>query len=114
MAHTPIKIEIIPICAADVVKPLPPRLNAQQAISELKLLNEQSCENEAALALLRGYTAEGFHLVCWPDGTRAAIRTGDGNRIPAASAFTLYNHIRDHLESNLNPTPETLDPAANN
>lgn len=107
MSNTPLKIQIVPIRAADVASPLPPRLSAQQAVSELKLLNEKSCENQAALDLLRRYTDQGFHLVCWPDGTRAAIRTENGTRIPPNAAVPLYNQLREQLEQTLNASSET-------
>lgn len=107
MSNTPLKIQIVPIHAADVAFPLPPRLSAQQAVSELKLLNEKSCENQAALDLLRRYTDQGFHLICWPDGTRAAIRTENGTRIPPNAAVPLYYQLREQLEQSLDASSET-------
>ena len=102
MSNSPVKIEIIPITAADVTHPLPPRLSAQQAVSELKSLNERSCENQAALDLFRHYSEHGYHLICWPDGTRAAIRTANGGRIQPNFAFPLYTQLRMRLEQTLN------------
>ncbi|RQW83712.1 MAG: hypothetical protein EHM62_01625 [Methylococcus sp.] len=112
MSNTPVKIEIIPITAADVTHPLPPRLSAQQAVSELKSLNERSCENQAALDLFRHYTEQGYHLICWPDGTRAAIRTANGGRIPPNFAFALYNQLRVRLEQTLDASAGEPGPKA--
>ena len=108
MSNSPVKIEIIPITAADVTHPLPPRLSAQQAVSELKSLNERSCENQAALDLFRHYTEQGYHLICWPDGTRAAIRTANGGRIQPNFAFPLYTQLRMRLEQTLNASAGTI------
>lgn len=94
-------VEIITLGCTEVVIPLPPRLTPQQAIREARELEEWSFTTEAGRAQYRDLTRRGYHLLSWPDGTRAAVRKPDGQHLTRLAGAVVYRGARDEIERRL-------------
>ena len=102
MTENPLEsIEFYALGCPEVVLPLPPRLTPQQAIREAKAINECSFGNELGRAQFRDLTRRGYHLIQWPDGTRAAVRKPDGQHLTRLAGAVVYREARAETERQL-------------
>ena len=92
-------IEMYTLGCPEVLLPLHPILTPEQAITEARSITLDSFETEAGKAQYRDFINRGYHLIYWPDGTRAAVKKPNGEHLSCEAGVMVYLRARHEIEA---------------
>ncbi len=91
-------IEFKTVLCTEITLPLTRRLKPKQVWRDARTVDESCFPSEAGKATYRRMVAEGYSLISWPDGTRAAVRGPRG--LTRAEGLAIYTAARNAFEAN--------------
>lgn len=91
-------IEFLTVGSSQVELPLPRRLTQNEVITNAAEVNENSFSTKEGKAQYREFSKQGYRLISWSDGTRAAYKKTDGRNLNRIEAVHIYKTCRNRIE----------------
>ncbi len=91
-------IEFKTVLCTEMTLPLPRRLKPKQVWRDARTVDESCFQSEVGRTTYRRMVADGYSLISWPDGVRAAVRGTRG--LTRAEGLAIYAAARNAFEAN--------------
>lgn len=91
-------IEFLTVGCTQIELPLPKRLTKNEVLTAAGEIDESCFFIEAGKEQYRAFSKQGYRLIGWGDGTRAAYKKPNGRNLNRAEAIQIYKACRNRIE----------------